>query len=186
MDEMFDAFAREAEIKESHFSVFKTWQRKERMGKPDGRWKSLCKFSRWFLCFKKGQRSFQCRSKSRCRYCKGKHNSLICTHNITNAEKEMQQLRMQTPLLNPKVKSLVGSASSSSASCVEEVALQTALARVEGEEKSRVRVLYESGRQKKFKSAKVANELDLKPLREEMLSIKKFRESEPEIKKRDV
>ena len=84
---------------------------------------------------------------------------------------------------NPEADSSVGSASSSSASCGEQVALQTALARVEGKEKSRVRVLYDSGSQKTFISAKFVNKLDLKPLREEMLAIKKFGESEPEIKR---
>ena len=132
---------------------------------PDEHRKSLCKFSRCFLCFKKGHRSFQCRSKSRCRYCKAKHSSLICTHNSTNAAKGTQQLGTHAPPRNPEAESLVGSASSSSASCGEQVALQTALARVEGKEKSRVRVLYDSGNQKTFISAKVVNKLDLKPLR---------------------
>ena len=190
VDETLDAFAKEIEIKESHFSVFKTRQQKEwtggnhikpvqqdqkeRMGTasalftqhqqsevnkcpfcyqdhdpedcedcstPDERRKSLCKFSRCFLCFKKGHTSFQCRSKSRSRYCKAKHSSLICTHNSTNAAKGTQQLGMHAPPRNPEAESLVGSASSSSASCGEQVALQTALARVEGKEKSRVRDL---------------------------------------------
>ena len=235
LDEMLDAFAKEVEIKESHFSVFKNRQQKEwtggnltrpvqqnqkeKMGTAsalftqhqhfeakkcpfcyqdhdpedckdcstsDERKKILCKFSRCFLCFKKGHRSFQCRSKSRCSYCKGKHNSLICTHNITNAARQTQQLGTQAQPLNPEAESLTGSISSCSVSCGEQVALQTALARVEGKEKSRVRVLYDSGSQKTFISAKVVNKLDLKPLREEMLAIKKFGESEPEIKKREV
>ena len=239
LDEMLDAFAKEVEIRESHFSVFKTQQQKEwtggnhtrpvqqdqkeRMGTASAlftqhqhfeakkcpfcyqghdpedckdystrneRKKILCRFSRFsrcFMCFTKGHRSFQCRSRSRCSYCKGKHNSLICTHNVTNAAKETQQLGKQAPPQNPEAEpALVGSTSSSSASCGEQVALQTALARVEGKEKSRVRVLYDSGSQKTFISAKVVNKLGLKPLREEMLAIKKFGESEPEVKKREV
>ena len=66
------------------------------------------------------------------------------------------------------------------------MALQTALARVEGKEKSKVRVLYDSGSQKTFISAKVVNKLVLMPLKEEMLAIIKFGESEPEVKKREV
>ena len=66
------------------------------------------------------------------------------------------------------------------------VALQTALARVGGRKESRVRVLFDSGSQKTFISAKVVDKLDLKPLREESLGIKTFGQSEPEIKKRAV
>ena len=88
--------------------------------------------------------------------------------------------------LNPEAESLTSSIRSCSVSCGEQVALQTALARVEGKEKSRVGVLYDSGSQKTFISAKDVNKLDLKPLREEMLAIKKVGESEPEIKKREV
>ena len=47
-------------------------------------------------------------------------------------------------------------------------------------------MLYDSGGQKLFISAKVVKKLDLKPLREEMHVIEKFGESEPEIKKREV
>ena len=63
------------------------------------------------------------------------------------------------------------------------MALQTALARVEGKEKNRVRVLYDSGSQRTFISAKAVKRLDLKSLREENLAIKKFGESEPGVKR---
>ena len=133
LDEMFEAFSKEVEIKESHFSVFKAQRQTQSIGgnrpiqtrpvqqgqngrlgtasalfmqyqhsevkkcpfcyqehdpkdckdfsTPEERKNVLCKFARCFLCLSKGHRSFQCRSKSRCRYCKGKHNLLICMHN---------------------------------------------------------------------------------------------------------
>ena len=45
---------------------------------PEERKSILIKFSRCFLCLKKGHRSFQCKSKIRGKYCKGRHHYLLC------------------------------------------------------------------------------------------------------------
>ena len=66
------------------------------------------------------------------------------------------------------------------------MALQTALAKVDCKKESKVRVLYDSGSQKTFISAKAVDRLTLRPLREQSLGIKTFGNSEPEVKKRAV
>ena len=166
---------------------------------PDERKCMLSRYARCFLCLSKGHKAFQCRSKIVCKYCKEKHHFLICSSNrckspsigrpSVGANKEAQQqasASASAPTLNPGAEVWVGSTGSFCPNSGERVALQTALARVEGSEKSKVRVLYDSGSQKTFISAKVVDKLDLKPLREEELGIKTFGKSEPELKKRAV
>ena len=165
---------------------------------PNERKNLLSRYARCFLCLSKGHRVFQCRCKVNCKYCKGKHHFLICTsrqckpsgavRSNASASKEVQQPQASTGEhpLNPSAEAWVGSTGSFCPTSGERVALQTALARVEGNEKCKVRVLYDSGSQKTFISAKVVNKLGLKPLREEELGIKTFGRNEPEVKKRAV
>ena len=150
----------------------------------------LFKFARCFLCLNKGHRSFDCRSKQTCRYCNGKHNHLICKvkpNSLASDNKvKMQSSDASAAALNPNATTWVGSTESSTSAPDERVALQTALARVKGRRESRMRVLFDTGSQKTFISAKAVDRLALKPLREESLGIKTFGKSEPEVKMREV
>ena len=159
---------------------------------PEERKHILSKYARCFVCLNKGHISFDCRSKSKCKFCGGKHHFLVCCSNkpishIREIKEATQPSNASATPLNPSATSWVGSTGSfPSPPNVSGVALQTALARVGGRKESRVRVLFDSGSQKTFISAKVVDKLDLKPLREESLGIKTFGQSEPEIKKRAV
>ena len=62
----------------------------------------------------------------------------------------------------------------------QRVALQTALAAVEGKRKGKLRVLFDKGSQRTFVSMKAVKRLDLKPIRQENLSIKVIGRSEAE------
>ena len=180
-----------------------------RYDNPEERKHILSKYARCFLCLNKGHRSFDCRSKSRCKFCKGKHHFLICSSRPissnfetkeaaqpsnagtaaqpSNAGTAAQPGNASATLLNPNATSWVGSTGTSPPPPDERgVALQTALARVGDKKESKVRVLFDSGSQKTFISAKAVDRLALKPLREECLGIKTFGQSEPEIKKRSV
>ena len=66
------------------------------------------------------------------------------------------------------------------------MALQTALAAVQGKVGSRVRVKFDSGSQKTFVTENVVRKLGLKVLREEELGVKTFGSSESEIVMRKV
>ena len=159
---------------------------------PEERKHILSKYARCFLCLNKGHRSFDCRSKNRCKFCKGKHHFLVCcnskpTGHICETKDAPQASIARATPVNPSATSWVGSTGSfSSPSNESGVALQTALARVRDKRESKVRVLYDSGSQKTFISAKAVTKLALKPLREESLGIKTFGQSEPEIRKRNV
>ena len=151
---------------------------------PEERKSVLMKFSRCFLCLNKGHRSFQCKSKFRCKYCKGRHHYLLCQDKEPTV-KEAQPSNIPPPL-NPNASTWVGLGTTSASGAKERVALQTALAAVEGKEGSRVRVLYDSGSQKTFVTEKTVARLKLEPLREEKLGVKTFGSSEPEIAMRKV
>ena len=162
---------------------------------PDERKCLLSRYARCFLCLNKGHRAFQCRTKILCKHCKGKHHSLICSSrhcrptsidksNISANKEAKLQTSASTKHLNPDAEVWVGSTGSFCPTSGERVALQTALAKVEGSEKRKVCVLFDSGSKKTFISAKVVDKLELKPLREEQLGIKTFGKSEPELKKR--
>ena len=96
------------------------------------------KFSRCFLCLNKGHRCFQCKSKLRCEYCKGRHHYLLCQDEEPTVKEG--QPRSTPPPLDPNASTWVGLGSTSASGAKERVALQTALAAVEGKEGSRVRV----------------------------------------------
>eukprot|EP00794_Sanderia_malayensis_P001248 gene1248-biopygen477 len=86
----------------------------------------------------------------------------------------------ETPL-NPAANAWVGCTGSG-----ERVALQTALASVNGNRESRVRVLFDSGSHKSFIWAKAVDRLGLRPTRRERLSVRAFGSSETDVKMRDV
>ena len=132
---------------------------------------------------------FDCHSKRKCKFCKN-HFLVSCSNKPISHNHEIKEATQpsnaSTTPLNPSATSWVGSTRSfPSPHNVSGVALQTALARVEGRNESRV-CLFHSGSQKTFIFAKVVDKLDLKPLREESLGIKTFGQSKPELKKRAV
>ena len=155
---------------------------------PEERKAVLMKFSRCFICLNKGHRSFQCRSRASCKHCNGKHHFLLCQDKTPPSK--APQPSDATPSLNPNTASctsLLGLDSAKSrAGTHERVALQTAIAAVEGKVGSRVRVMFDSGSQKTFVTESVVKSLGLKVLREEELGVKTFGSREAEIEMRMV
>ena len=149
----------------------------------------LMKFARCFSCLNKGHKSFKCKRRVTCRFCQGKHHYLICSvgncSNTVGQDRQLEGLKptAPTPTLNPSAASWVGTTVSSSK---QRVALQTALAAVEGKRKGKLRVLFDTGSQRTFVSMKAVTRLDLKPIREENLSIKVIGRSEAETALRKV
>ena len=118
----------------------------------------LLKHTRCFLCLGGGHRYFQCRSKLTGANCKGKHHVSICRGNgcvpAAPIAKESQPKSSSASTLNVHAASWVGSTSSG-----DRVALQTALAKVNGKKGNTLRVLFDTGNQKTFISAKAVNRL---------------------------
>ena len=84
--------------------------------------------------------------------------------------------------MNPSAPSWVGNTDSSEG----KVALQTALAVVNGKKESRVRVLFDTGSHKSFITSEAVGKLGLKPVRREELGIKVFGSKEAVNEMRDV
>eukprot|EP00794_Sanderia_malayensis_P001256 gene1256-biopygen483 len=141
----------------------------------------LKKFARCFNCLNSGHRSFQCHTKTSCKSCKGKHHAAICFKlNPKPISAPASGEESETPL-NPAANAWVGCTGSG-----ERVALQTALASVNGNRESRVRVLFDSGSHKSFIWAKAVDRLGLRLTRRERLSVRAFGSSETDVKMRDV
>ena len=139
---------------------------------PEERKNILRKHFKCFICLKGGHRSFECRSKLRCNFCKAKHHAAICNNKPrpsgVSENKEAQQL-------NPNATTWVGSLHSGNS-----VALQTALANVDDKKEMKVRVLFDSGSHRSFITAKAVKDLGLRPVRKENLVIKAFGSRENE------
>ena len=112
------------------------------MKDPEERKKVLRKYAKCYVCLNSAHRAFDCRSRVRYGVCNGKHHVAICsgpkskeTPAGQDANKEAQP-KPSTPPLNANATSLVGSTY-----CGETVAMQTALAEVDGRKESKVRVL---------------------------------------------
>ena len=100
-----------------------------------------------FVCLRGNHKSFECKSKARCRYCKGRHNVAICINRpppsspapaatpAPNAVPASQEIKPANaaPTLNPNASAYVGSACSGG-----KVALQTAAANVIGMKEGKV------------------------------------------------
>eukprot|EP00794_Sanderia_malayensis_P012361 gene12361-biopygen9857 len=141
--------------------------------------KILIKYGRCFSCLKPGHRSFKCTSKVSCKSCKqGNHHFSICPG--SNPSKEAQPKPI-APQLDPQATSWVGNTGSEG-----RVALQTALAVVDGKSDRMVRVLFDTGSHKTFITSKAVSKLELKPVRKERLGIKAFGSEEMEVAMRDV
>ena len=147
---------------------------------PLERKKVLFKHAKCFNCFIPGHRVFQCRSKTPCKICKGKHHHAICSN--SSQDKETQP-KPSTPSLDPNANVWVGNTGSEG-----NVALQTALAKVDAKKEGNVtvRVLFDAGSQKSFITAKAVGRLGLRPVRKEKLGIKAFGRKEAEEEMRDV
>ena len=139
----------------------------------------LIRNARCFNCLRPGHRAFTCRSKVKCSNCNGKnHNCAICP---TLFPKEPQP-KPSAPALDPTASTLVGKTGSSEG----RVALQTALAVVNGNSESKVRVLFDTGSHKSFITAKAVGKLGLRPVRRECLGIRAFGSKEANVAMRDV
>ena len=139
----------------------------------------LIKSARCFTCLRPGHRAFNCRSKVKCSNCKGEnHHCAICP---TLLPKEPQP-KPSSPALDPAAPAWVGKTGSSEG----RVALQTALAVVNGKSENRVRVLFDTGSHKSFITAKAVGKLGLRPVRKQCLGIRAFGSKETNVAMRDV
>jgi len=164
----------------------------EKVKDSDERKSILRKYAKCFICLLSGHRSFECRNKDRllCRFCQGKHHVSICKNRpsaplgneATPVNPSATPVNPSaTPPLNANATSWVGSTGSGG-----NVALQTALASVEGVKKETVRVLFDTGSHKSFISAEVVSRIGLRPVRKEELGIVAFGSTDAEVKTRDV
>ena len=139
---------------------------------PEERKNILKRQFRCFICLKGNHRSFECKSKVRCKRCKGRHNVAICTNRSTSvvtpnpsavpASEDFRQANAALKL-NPNAAAYVGSACSGG-----KVALQRAVANVNGMKDGTV------------------GKLGLRPVRRENLFIKAFGSNEAENRMREV
>ena len=143
----------------------------------------LLRRAKCFSCLKSGHRVFKCRSRVDCRLCKKSgHHVSICP--ILSAPSAVQQAQPKpnAPPLNPSATSWVGSTDSSEG----KVALQTALAVINGKKECSVRVLFDTGSHKSFITAEAVGKLGLRLVRRQELGIKVFGGKEAVTEIRDV
>ena len=147
----------------------------------------LRKFAKCFVCLNSGHRAIDCRSRINCSECKGRHHVSICLK-VPNQSPlgepitKEAQTSLSTPPLKPQANSCVGNVQCGT----EKVALQTALARVDGKLGSKVRVLFDTGSHKSFITNKAVNSLGLRPVKQETLGIKVFGKTEVDVEVKDV
>ena len=84
---------------------------------PEERKHILSKYARCFVCLNKGHIAFDCRSKSKCKFCGGKHHFLVCCSNkpishIREIKEATQPRNASATPLNPSATSWVGSTGS--------------------------------------------------------------------------
>ena len=148
---------------------------------PEDRKDILKKYFRCFVCLKANHRSFECRSRLRCSQCKAKHHVSICSSIPVKPKNKDAPISTPESTLSPSAPAWVGSMCSG-----DSVALQTALANVNDKKECKVRVLFDSGSHRSFISAKAVENLGLRPVRRENLSIKAFGCRETDESVRDV
>ena len=141
----------------------------------------LKKYAKCFLCLNTGHRVFTCRSKLNCKTCKGRHHLSICqaANKSCQASARNAQASVGSTPLNPSATSWVGNTGSGT-----KVALQTALENVNALRGGKVRVLFDTGSQRSFITAKARE--GLRPVKSEKLGIKAFGSSEAEVADREV
>eukprot|EP00794_Sanderia_malayensis_P009578 gene9578-biopygen7910 len=121
--------------------------------------------------FWKGHRYFKCSAKVKCDHCKGNHHQLICNSTTADAAPKETRPQATAPAMDPNAAAWVGVGNTSSGG---QVALQTALAVVNGNREKRVRVLFDTGSHKTFITSEACRQLGLEPVRSERLGIKAF------------
>ena len=147
------------------------------------------KFGRCFICLKKGHKAIDCRSRVLCKICNGRHHISLCVK--SKVLPVSQGHRSEAAPSSPKAPEIT-EGSTNVASCsnyqgrMSSAALQTAQAIVNGNDKVRVRVLFDSGSQKTFVTPKVVREAGLRTVRKESLGIRAFGSTETDRKVRDV
>eukprot|EP00794_Sanderia_malayensis_P019302 gene19302-biopygen16181 len=144
----------------------------------------LLKTARCFSCLRSGHRSFKCQFKVNCSMCsKGNHHRAICPMLAPSKEALLKPTATAPPAsqLDASTSAWVGNTGSG-----ERVALQTALAMVDGKRECVVRVLFDTGSQKSFITAKAASRLGLRPERSEELTIKSFGSKGGNVAAREV
>lgn len=122
------------------------------------------KFARCFKCIEKGHRARDCKSDVKCKICKGNgHHVSLCE---TKPQPTSRGSGGQSTGNETNASMLVGTES--------RIALQTAQALIKGGKQGRVRVLFDSGSQRSFITAKAASNYDLEIVRKEWISIGTF------------
>ena len=156
----------------------------------EDRKKILMRFAKCFNCLNSGHRVVNCRCKSCCTKCKRKHHTSICNKQTRPVQQVSEQTASQASIaaaadraipLDPTAASWVGNVQSDS-----KVALQTALAVVDDKKERTVRVLFDSGSQKSFVTAKTVQGLRLKAVRKEKVGIRVFGMNDAEYEVREV
>ena len=145
------------------------------------------RFAKCFICLNSGHKAMNCRSRINCRICNGKHHVSICNSSSNSGPSSSASDLPETPSpapsapLDPTAKSWVGNVTSGS-----NVALQTALAVIDNKKEGKVRVLFDSGSQKSFVTAKTVSKLGLNYVRKENLGIRVFGSNETDYALREI
>ena len=162
----------------------------------DARKQSLRQSGRCYSCLRKGHRSRDCRSNSRCRTCRGCHHTSICGASQQSEERPPSDTSVDTPApstasgpatsttthsaLNPSAPAYVPASNSTSmcASSNDIILLQTALANVSNPEDpsqvQKVRIVMDCGSQRSYLTTRVRDNLSLSATDNENLSIAAF------------
>ena len=147
----------------------------------------LRKFAKCFACLNSGHRAFECKNRVSCRNCKGKHHVAVCHNNrpkstASVAPKVYPHSPDAPAPLNANATSWVGKTGSG-----EDVALQTALAKVKGVKKEcTMRILFDTGSHKSFIAAEAVDKIGLPVVRRERLGIQAFGSKEAEVRVREI
>ena len=146
------------------------------------------RFAKCFICLNSGHKAINCRSRINCRICNGKHHVSICNSSTnsgpsSNKATDLPEIPSPAPSapLDPNANSWTGNVTSGS-----NVALQTALAFVDEKKEEKVRVLFDSGSQKSFVTAKTVSKLGLNYVRKENLGIRAFGSNETDYALREI
>ena len=150
------------------------------------RTKILCTSGRCFNCLRRGHRERDCRSRTRCRACNGRHHSSICQVRSGPVEdKKLPQVDHKSPSntqLNPGAPSFAAAQSKSTSCCLAEghetVLLQTARASLYNPEGPgntvEVSLIFDSGSQQSYIFRDTSKQLGLRIHGKKILSIATF------------
>ena len=135
----------------------------------------LCRHGRCFICFDNGYIAKNCTSEYVCKKCKrGKHHISICKADAAGKHNENDKIEGGSDTTDKDRSSFTGHTG-----CEKKgILLQTALAHIcaadTTEVKHHTRIIFDSGSQRSYISAKARNALQLKTLRTEKVIIKTF------------